>query len=54
MHHYKTKTGNLPTDILIEIARNPCGTLEFDNADEMIELGHIKTQACLGLSIKAL
>ena len=28
-----------PPDILLEIPRNVCGTLEFDRADEMIELG---------------
>ncbi len=34
-------------DYLIEIARNACGTLEFDRAAEMIELGHKKAQECL-------
>ncbi len=28
-----------PPDHIIEIARDACGTLEFDRADEMIELG---------------
>lgn len=35
-----------PPDLLIEIARNACGTLEFDRADEMIALGYRKTEEC--------
>lgn len=31
-----------PPDIVIEISRNACQTLEFDRADEMIELGYRK------------
>jgi NTE family protein len=33
-----------PPDVLIEIARNACGSLEYDRADEMIALGYRKTQ----------
>jgi len=29
-----------PVDYLIEIPRNACGTVEFDRASEMIELGY--------------
>ncbi len=35
-------------DHVIEIARNACGTLEFDRAAEMIEFGYDKAQECLG------
>jgi len=35
-------------DHVIEIARNACGTLEFDRAAEMIEFGYEKAQECLG------
>lgn len=35
-------------DYLIEIARNACGTLEFDRAAEMIEFGYEKARDCLG------
>jgi len=34
------KLAAYPADIVIEIARNACGTLEFDRAKEMIELGY--------------
>ena len=37
-----------PPDIVIEIPRNACQTLEFDRADEMIALGYSKTQESLG------
>ncbi|TYK65394.1 patatin-like phospholipase family protein [Colwellia echini] len=36
----RQKLAAYPPDILIEIARNACGTLEFDRADEMIHLGY--------------
>ncbi|TXL17347.1 serine protease, partial [Methylococcaceae bacterium HT3] len=35
----RQKLAVYPPDIIIEIPRNACGTLEFDRADEMIELG---------------
>lgn len=34
-------------DIVIEIARNACHTLEFDRASEMIELGYRRAKECL-------
>ena len=43
----RQKIAAYPPDHVIEIARNSCGTLEFDRASEMIELGYRKAQACL-------
>ena len=43
----RQKLAAYPRDIVIEIARNACGTLEFDRADEMIELGRSKAKECL-------
>jgi NTE family protein len=37
-----------PPDLLISIARNACGTLEFDRAGEMIARGYEAAQAQLG------
>ncbi|MCW9047112.1 MAG: patatin-like phospholipase family protein [Gammaproteobacteria bacterium] len=45
----RQKLAAYPPDLIIEIARNACATLEFDRADEMIELGYEKTEHCLGL-----
>jgi NTE family protein len=45
----RQKLAAYPPDIVIEIARNACGTLEFDRAEEMIELGRIKTKECLSI-----
>lgn len=36
----RQKLATYPPDHTIEIARNACGTLEFDRADEMIKLGY--------------
>jgi len=44
----RQKLAAYPADYFIEIARNACGTLEFDRADEMIELGYSKTRQSLG------
>ena len=44
----RQKLAAYPADFNIEIARNACGTLEFDRASEMIDLGYAKTQASLG------
>jgi len=44
----RQKLAAYPADYFIEIARNACGTLDFDLADEMIELGYQKTQQSLG------
>jgi len=43
----RQKLATYPPDISIEIARNACATLEFDRADEMIELGYQKAQQSL-------
>jgi len=43
----RQKLAAYPPDIVIEIARNACQTLEFDRASEMIELGHRKADECL-------
>ena len=37
-----------PPDLLISIARNACGTLEFDRAAEMIALGYQAAEEQLG------
>lgn len=42
----RQKLAAYPADYTIEIARNACGTLEFDRADEMIALGYRKTKEC--------
>lgn len=41
------KLAAYPPDVVIEVARNACGTLEFDRADEMIALGREKSVAAL-------
>ena len=43
----RQKIAAYPPDHVIEIARDACGTLEFDRASEMIELGYRKAQECL-------
>ncbi len=40
----RQKLAAYPPNVLIEIARNSCSTLEFDKASEMIELGYRKTK----------
>ena len=44
----RQKLAAYPPDRCIEIARNACGTLEFDRADELIELGYRMAEECLG------
>ncbi len=44
----RQKLASYPPDHIIEIARNACGTLEFDRASEMITLGYKKAQENLG------
>ena len=44
----RQKLAAYPADYNIEIARNACGTLEFDRASEMIDLGYAKAQESLG------
>jgi NTE family protein len=47
----RQKLAAYPPDIEIQVARNACGTLEFDRADEMIALGREKAaQALDGVS----
>ena len=43
----RQKIAAYPPDHVIEISRNACGTLEFDRAAEMIELGYRKAQESL-------
>jgi NTE family protein len=40
----RLKIAAYPPDIEIEIARNACGTFDFDRAAEMIQLGYEKAQ----------
>lgn len=40
----RQKLAAYPPDCIIEIARNACGTLEFDRASEMIALGYGSAQ----------
>lgn len=42
----RQKLAAYPPDHTIEIARNACGTLEFNRADEMIALGYKKAKEC--------
>lgn len=44
----RLKIASYPPDVEIEIARNACGTLEFDRAAEIIELGYTKTRVAFG------
>ncbi len=44
----RQKLAAYPADYFIEIARNACGTLEFNLASKMIELGYKKAQESLG------
>ena len=43
----REKLAAYPPDYSIEIARNACGTLEFDRAEEMIDLGYEKAARAL-------
>lgn len=45
----RQKLAAYPPDISIEIARNTCGTFEFDRGCEIIELGYRKAQEVLSL-----
>lgn len=46
----RQKLAAYPPDRTIMIARNACGTLEFDRADEMIALGYESASHCLDKS----
>ncbi len=48
----RQKLAAYPPDIVIEIARNACRTLEFDRASEMIELGYRRAKECLSKAKK--
>ena len=43
----RQKLAAYPPDVVIEIPRNACGTLEFDRASDMIELGRRKAHDCI-------
>jgi len=45
----RLKIASYPPDVEIEIARNACGTLDFDRAAEMIKLGYKKAQLAFDL-----
>lgn len=47
----RQKLAAYPPDIVIEIPRNACRTLEFDRASEMIELGYSKAKECLSQAV---
>lgn len=44
----RQKLASHPPDIIIDIPRNACGTLEFDRAEELIALGYAKARERLG------
>ena len=48
----RQKLAAYPPDVVIEIPRNACGTLEFDRASEMIELGRRKARDCIARAKK--
>jgi NTE family protein len=48
----RQKLAAYPPDVTIEIPRNACGTLEFDRAAEMIDLGRRKTRDCISRAKK--
>ncbi len=43
----RQKLAVYPPDMVVEVARNACGTLEFNRAAEMIDLGYQRAEACL-------
>lgn len=45
----RLKIAAYPPDVEISIAKNACGTFEFDRAEEMIKLGYEKAQLALNL-----
>jgi len=48
----RQKLAAYPPDIVIEIARNACRSLEFDRASEMIALGYRKAGEALSQSVR--
>lgn len=47
----RAKMASYPPDVDIEVARNACGTLEFDRAEEMITLGYETTEQAFKLHL---
>lgn len=47
----RQKLAAYPPDRIIEIPRNACGMLEFDKADELIELGYRRARAAFENSV---
>lgn len=43
----RQKLAVYPPDLVVEVERNACGTLEFNRAAEMIELGYKRADQCL-------
>ncbi|MDX1397418.1 MAG: patatin-like phospholipase family protein [Oceanospirillum sp.] len=43
----RQKLAVYPPDLVVEIARNSCGILEFNRASEMIDLGYKRADQCL-------
>lgn len=43
----RQKLAVYPPDLVVEVARNACGTLEFNRASEMIDLGYKRAEQCL-------
>ncbi|MBB1487008.1 patatin-like phospholipase family protein [Oceanospirillum sp. D5] len=43
----RQKLAAYPPDLVIEVPKNACGTLEFDRADEMIQMGYRKADKAL-------
>jgi NTE family protein len=48
----RQKLAAYPPDIVIEIARNACRSLEYDRASEMIELGHRRASEYLTQAVR--
>lgn len=43
----RQKLAVYPPDLVVEVARNACGILEFNRANEMIDLGYSRAESCL-------
>jgi NTE family protein len=43
------KLASFPPDALVEIPRNACRTLDYDRADELIEIGYQNAGACFDM-----
>ena len=48
----RQKLAAYPADYFVEIARNTCGTLDFDLGSELIDLGYKKAQESLGAIVR--